>query len=178
VRGRAFSPYGLSKGFAWQVFRYRCAREGVALGKFVIPNPFGPFEEERFTSFLVRSWARGEKPVVKTPDYVRDNIHVGLLAGVYRNFAAAVARAETPLRKINPSGYAESQGDFTRRFSVEIGKRIPISCAFRLSVQSEFPEPKVRLNTDPAAALVPEWREGDAWDELADYYRRKYCVPT
>ncbi len=37
-----FSPYGLSKALTAQVFRYYCARAGIGLGKFVIPNPFGP----------------------------------------------------------------------------------------------------------------------------------------
>src|SRR5437016_9356921 len=50
---RAFSPYGLSKGLTWQVFRYYCRAAGVPLGKFVIPNPFGPWEEPRFTAYLM-----------------------------------------------------------------------------------------------------------------------------
>jgi nucleoside-diphosphate-sugar epimerase len=171
---RAFSPYGLSKGFTWQVFRYRCAKDGIALGKFVIPNPFGPFEEERYTAFLARSWTRGEKPVVKTPTYVRDNIHVGLLARAYRGFAESVAQGREPLSRLGPSGYAESQGDFTRRFARELGGRLQLPCEFRLSEQTEFPEPRERINTDPAAALVPGWDEAAAWDELAEYYRRRY----
>src|SRR5262249_9516191 len=36
----AFSPYGLSKGLTYQVFRYYAGRSGLTLGKFVIPNPF------------------------------------------------------------------------------------------------------------------------------------------
>ncbi len=174
---RAFSPYGLSKGFTWQVFRYQCARRGLRLGKFVIPNPFGPYEEERFTAFLVRSWARGEKPAVKTPAYVRDNIHVNLLAGAYRFFAAAVAGGAQPLMRLNPSGYAESQGEFTRRFASEMGKRLALPCAFDLKDQTEFPEPRERVNTDPAAEIVPGWDEVAAWDALAAYYRERYPAP-
>ena len=56
---RAFSPYGLSKHFSFEVFRFEAERVGVALGKFVIPNPFGPLEELRFTSYLAESGARG-----------------------------------------------------------------------------------------------------------------------
>ncbi|MCC6449790.1 MAG: NAD(P)-dependent oxidoreductase [Candidatus Aureabacteria bacterium] len=171
---RAFSPYGLSKGFTWQLFRYRCARAGFRLGKFVIPNPFGPYEEERFTSFLVRSWTRGEKPAVKTPAYVRDNIHVGLLARAYAKFAEETARGGDPVARLNPSGYAESQGDFTSRFAAEMERRLPFPCPFDLAEQVDFPEPRVRVNTDPAAALVPGWDEPAAWDELAAYYRRRY----
>ena len=44
-----FSPYGLSKALTAQVFRYYCNRAGLSLGKFVIPNPFGPYEEPSST---------------------------------------------------------------------------------------------------------------------------------
>jgi hypothetical protein len=46
----------------------------------VIANPFGPLEEPRFCAYLVKTWAAGQVPEVRTPLYVRDNIHVSLLA--------------------------------------------------------------------------------------------------
>src|SRR5262249_36188242 len=105
----AFSPYGLSKAFTSEVFRYLCGRHGVAFGRFVVPNPFGPMEDVRFTTSLVQSWQAGETPQVRTPGYVRDNIHVSLLARAYVRFAellpAGVCTVET-----GPSGYRESQG--------------------------------------------------------------------
>ncbi|MDD5556454.1 MAG: NAD(P)-dependent oxidoreductase [bacterium] len=171
---RAFSPYGLSKGLTFQLFRFHCGREGFALGKFVIPNPFGPYEEERFTTSLVKGWARGETPAVRTPDYVRDNIHVGLLAKAYVLFAGRTAAAGRGLLRLNPSGYAETQGEFTRRFAREMGKRLGLPCRFELKAQAEFPEPRIRTNTEPAAALVPGWDEGAAWDEAAEFYRTHY----
>ena len=50
-----FSPYGLSKALTAEMFAYYCERAGVGLGKFVIPNPFGPFEEPRFTAYLMKT---------------------------------------------------------------------------------------------------------------------------
>src|SRR5882672_9355262 len=76
----AFSPYGLSKGLTWQMFRYYCETARVPLGKFVLPNPFGPWEEPRFTSYLMTTWKSGKTAEVRTPSYVRDNCHVSLLA--------------------------------------------------------------------------------------------------
>ena len=35
---RAFSPYGLSKAFTWQMFRYYAQVRSMTLGKFVIPE--------------------------------------------------------------------------------------------------------------------------------------------
>jgi nucleoside-diphosphate-sugar epimerase len=57
---RAVSPYGLSKGLTSQMVGYYAELASFRLGKFVIPNPFGPYEEPRFTSYLVRSWQAGQ----------------------------------------------------------------------------------------------------------------------
>ena len=40
-----------------------------------------------------------------------------------------------------------------------------------LKKQVDFPEPRVRINTDPAEADVPDWDESSAWDDMARYYR-------
>ena len=91
---RAFSPYGLSKGLTWQVVRYWCAQLGLSAGKFVIANPFGPYEEPRFVAYLVGSWRSGSTAEVRTPRYLRDNIHVDLLALAYAKFVLDNAKTE------------------------------------------------------------------------------------
>jgi nucleoside-diphosphate-sugar epimerase len=168
-----FSPYGLSKSLTAQVFRYACAARRVPLGKFVIPNPFGPLEEPRFTQHLVRTWYEGRAAVVSTPLYVRDNIHVSLLARSYAAFVLAMQeRAE--FRRLGPSGYVESQGAFAERFARELRPRLGIPCALDLLTQKEFPEPRMRVNTDLPDAAALGWDESAAWDELAAYYRGQY----
>jgi UDP-glucose 4-epimerase len=170
---RAFSPYGLSKGLTSDVFKYYASVLGMGLGKFVIPNPFGPYEEPRFTSYLIKSWYHRETPVIKTPAYVRDNIHVSLLAKAYRHFAESLKERHRFVR-LNPSGYPESQGAFTERFAKEMRSRLKLACAVSFEEQRDFPEPKVRINTD---LLNPEelgWMENEAWDELASYYRKNF----
>jgi nucleoside-diphosphate-sugar epimerase len=167
---RAFSPYGLSKGLTFQVFRFYCAEADLPLGKFVIPNPFGPFEEPRFTAHLMKNWRDGKIAEVKTPDYVRDNIHVDLLAAAYVKFSAQAAAAQRPLLKTNPSGYAEKQGEFAQRVAREVKARTGWACELKLAKQEDFSEPLHRTNTEPAAKLVPEWDESKAWDGFADYY--------
>ena len=52
----------------------------MRLAKFVIANPFGPLEEPRFTAYLAREWLGGRSAVVRTPEYLRDNIGGGLCA--------------------------------------------------------------------------------------------------
>ncbi len=165
----AFSPYGLSKGLTWQLFRYYAQSRQISLGKFVIPNPFGPYEEPRFTHYLIKNWFAGKTPSVNTPVYVRDNIHVSLLAKVYVHFAATLADG---IRRINPSGYIEPQGSFAHRLACEMRERLGLKCAFELKAQSDFSEPRIRINTDVIDTKFPDWSERRAWDEIADFYQQ------
>ncbi len=166
---RAVSAYGLSKGLTTDVFKYFTSVMQMKLGKFVIPNPFGPYEEPRYTHFLMKTWKKGENPVLKNPAYVRDNIHVSLLAKAYVHFTHRLSDA--PLfEKFNPSGYRESLGAFTERFANEMRKRLSMPCRFELKKQTEFPEPKERVNTDSLNYAELKWNESTAWDELARYY--------
>lgn len=170
------SPYGLSKALTAEVFRFECARAGVGLGKFVIPNPFGAFEEPKFTAYLLKNWLAGKTPNCSSPAYVRDNIHVSLLARAYARFADHVP-AEGFVRT-NPSGYAESQGAFTLRLAREMCPRLGLPCPVELRTQVDFPEPRVRINTEPAEADFPGWDESAAWDEMARYYRELHAAPA
>jgi UDP-glucose 4-epimerase len=170
----AFSPYGLSKALSYQVFRYYTQSAGVALGKFVIPNPFGPHEEARFTAYLMRTWFAREPATVTSPEYVRDNIHVSLLAKAYAKFAADLSQGPG-LFKLAPSGYAESQGAFTLRLAAAMRERLTLACEVKLLPQTEFAEPRVRINTDPVDALALGWDAPRAWDEFAAFYTARFC---
>jgi nucleoside-diphosphate-sugar epimerase len=166
-----FSPYGLSKALTAEVFRYYCDRAGLILGKFVIPNPFGPYEEPRFTAYLMKNWLSGDTPACSSPAYVRDNIHVSLLAKSYVSFAQNLA--ESPrFTKFNPSGYVESQGAFTLRMAQEMRSRLNIPCLVELKKQTDFSEPRVRINTDVLDVDALGWDESTAWDDMAVYYQR------
>jgi UDP-glucose 4-epimerase len=131
---RAFSPYGLAKSLSWRYVRYYCEREGISLRKFVIPNPFGPYEEPRFTDYLIRSWYKGEQARVMTPRYVRDNIHVDLLAKAYAAYVGGCREPGTVLH-LSPSGYPEAQGAFAQRVAAAMVPRLGLACAVELSDQ-------------------------------------------
>lgn len=161
---RAFSPYGLSKGLTADAFAFHAHQTGRDLLKFVIPNPFGPYEEARFTSYLASSWLAGRRPRVAAPAYVRDNIHVSRLAKTYARF---VERGEG---RLAPTGYVETQEAFARRFARELEPRLGVACPLEIAEQTDFPEPVVRINTDRVD--VDDWSEPAAWDELASYYER------
>jgi UDP-glucose 4-epimerase len=165
------SPYGLSKALTTETFRYYCSRLELSLGIFVIPNPFGPFEEPRFTTYLIRSWYAGEIPCVRTPAYVRDNIHIDLLKRAYVKFAETFAG---PISRIAPSGYISTQGDFARRLAEAMAPRLQLPCPLELAHQTEFAEPRVRIGCDFLDHAALGHKEEAAWDELSAFYRRSY----
>ncbi|NGX57761.1 MAG: hypothetical protein K940chlam3_00655 [Chlamydiae bacterium] len=173
-QNHAFSPYGLSKFLTSELIEFECHRQGLPLGKFVIPNPFGPYEEERFTSWLIKNWFRGDKPQVKTPYYTRDNIHVTLLAKAYAHFVTQDPPAL--FFRLNPSGYISTQEAFTEKFAEKMTAYLQIPCEFSVYPQTEFSEPKVRVNTNPVDAEQFDWDEERAWRKLAEYYRNYYPV--
>jgi hypothetical protein len=145
---------------------------GLNLGKFVIPNPFGPFEEPRFCNYLIQSWFKGEVPTVRTPLYVRDNIHVDLMAAAYAAFAQQIP-SRRGVTRLNPSFYVESQGAFAHRFAAEMAPRLGVACPIVLLEQKEFGEPMVRINTDRTDGAAFGWNEKLAWDAEAEFYHRK-----
>ncbi len=169
----SFSPYGVSKALTSAVFEYTCAALGMRLGKFVIANPFGPFEEPRFTSYLARTWCAGETAGCRTPDYVRDNIHVSLLSKAYVSFAESLPDQPGFVR-YGPSGYAETQGAFAERFAAAMRPRLALPCTLLLQKQTEWGEPKERTNTDPVDTMALGFSEDAAWDELARWYRLRF----
>ncbi len=167
-----FSSYGLSKSLTAALFRYYCQALDLRLGKFVIPNPFGPFEDARFTAYLCQKWFASETASVRTPRYVRDNIHVSLLALAYRAFVENLAR-QPGYEQINPSGYVETQGAFAQRVAAAMQQRLGLSCELELAQQCDFDEPRIRINTDVLDEQQLKWSEPSAWDEFAAYYERR-----
>jgi len=52
----------------------------------------------------------------------------------------------------------------------EAAARLGLPCALELGVQSEFPEPPVRINTDLQDPAALAWDEAAAWDEFVAFY--------
>lgn len=167
---RAFSPYGLSKTLTAQVFRHWCTHYHVPFGKFLIANPFGPWEEPRFCAYLIKTWRAGESAEVRTPSYLRDNIHVDLLALAYASFVKRTIETGRSDR-FGPMGYIETQGTFTLRYAAEMRRRLGLDCSVKLLEQTDFSEPLARINVHPIDCEALGWSESNAWDSIADYYR-------
>lgn len=164
-----FSPYGLSKSLSSQICQYYGSVFKMNYGKFVIPNPFGSYEDPRFTSYLMKNWLKHQTPEVSTPDYVRDNIPVTLLALYYNFFCEQVK--EGKMKKISPSGIAGSQGHFTKLVSQEVAARLNFKCDFILKNQTDFREPMERINTDRVESIEKSFSPEKFWDSFVEYYR-------
>lgn len=164
----AVSPYGLSKGITSDIFSFLSAKNEIALKKFVIANPFGPYEEERFTTYLIKKWAKKERAIISYPRYIRDNIPVTLLSKIYQLFV------EDRLNglKITPSYYVETMKEFTNRFSKEISSRLLLKCEFDVVEQSHYKEPMIRHGIERNENII--WNEKSFWDTLAEYYQKFY----
>jgi UDP-glucose 4-epimerase len=98
-------------------------------------------------------------------------VHVSLLARAYARFAEDAASEADGYRKLNPSGYVSTQLEFAERCAHQLEPRLGVACAVESVEQREFPEPRVRVNTDPLDPIDLGWDESAAWDELAAYYR-------
>lgn len=169
----AITPYGRSKSLTTDAFRTECAKNQIPLGRFIIPNPFGPLEEQRFCHYLISCWAKKKTAKVQTPAYIRDNIHVGLLAWAYGQFCEGMMDSQVN-KDYRPSGYVETQGAFAERFAKEMHKRLLLDSPLELADQKDFAEPESRINADPVNGKSFNWSEDKAWDRLADYYAKAF----
>lgn len=169
----AFNKYGLSKTLTWEVFRYFGREVGLPVGKIIFPIVFGKYEDPKFVSYLVKSWLNHETPTVKTPKYIRDNINVTLLAKTYKWYLEEFESSGNP-KKFRPSGYVGSQGNFAKLVAKEMKPRLRVETPLNFFNQVEFPEPKIKKNTDSLDHKALGWDEKKAWDELAKYFLKIY----
>ncbi len=162
----AASPYGLSKALTNAAQRDLARAAGLGFGKFVIPAPFGPWEEGRLVWSLFQAWTKGRAAEILTPDYVRDHLPAPYLALAYA-WAAARICEDGGEQAFRPSGYVERVGDFAARVAGEVRARSDLACEIVEHAQAEFPEPRRRANSEP---LLDDAEEQPFWDIYVDYY--------
>lgn len=161
----SFSPYGTAKAETEKVIRPAAEAAGLAYAKFVIPNPFGPWEERRFQRLVMTRWSRGEAVHIDQPLYVRDNVPVDLLALAY--VAAVEGRFGGYCA---PSCYAGPVGQFFERMAREVSTRTGWDCALTLAESQVFAEPAARTNRTRLDTAALGWSETGFWDAYADHY--------
>jgi nucleoside-diphosphate-sugar epimerase len=161
----SFSPYGTSKAKTAEIVRAAAEAAGLAYAKFVIPNPFGPWEERRFQRLVMTRWSKGEGVHIDQALYVRDNVPVDLMALAYAatvegRFGAYCA----------PSCYAEPVGAFFERMARQVRARTGWACPLTLAETQVFAEPEARTNLTALDAEALGWSEAAFWDAYVDHY--------
>jgi UDP-glucose 4-epimerase len=163
----SFSPYGTSKARTAAVMRPAVEAAGLAYSKFVIPNPFGPWEERRFQRLVMTRWSKGEGVHIDQALYVRDNVPVDLVALAY------VATVEGQFGDYcAPSCYAEPVGAFFQRMAREVRARTGWACPLTLADAQTFVEPEARTNLTDLDTAALGWSGAGFWDAYVDHYRR------
>lgn len=161
----AFSPYGLSKTLTARAFQTEADKARLEMVKFVVPNPFGPYEARTFQRLVMGRWREGQPVRVSHPFYGRDNVPANLLAKVYARAATGALGAH-----VSPSLYAGPVGDFFERMARETRARTGWPCALALADSQQSSEPMERYNLQTIAPVDYGWSENGFWDDYAAYY--------
>ena len=162
----SFSPYGTSKAKTAEVMRPAVEGAGLAYAKFVIPNPFGPWEERRFQRLVMTRWSKGEGVHIDQALYVRDNVPVDLMALAYRATLEGAFGGYCA-----PSWYAEPVGAFFERMAREVRGRTGWACPLTLADAQVFVEPEARTNRTALDVAALGWSEAGFWDAYVDHYQ-------
>lgn len=162
--------YGLAKSLTWLAIEDAALDRQMAIGKFVIPHPFGALEKTGLVSHLINAWLEGRPGIVNHPQLARDLVHVDQLAQAYARFALALPTQAGVFRRA-PSGYRETLGDFAGRLARAMRPRLGRPCLVDSSKpQRLVGEPIVRQNTDIAFGDDSVWNYAKSWDLLAEFY--------
>lgn len=163
----AIGAYGLAKTLAFSAVRWTCEQQGVALSKFTIAHPFGPFEKAGLTSALLAAWAKGEAGLVARPRLVRDFVPVSALAQAYADMARTVS-AEGVRHRLTPSGFAEPVVAFVERLARAMRPRLGRPCAYIVDEPATpSAEPLRRVGIDRLAFLDCPAAIEALWDSYA-----------
>ena len=165
---KPFSPHGLIKQLTSQTTDFYAQQTGLHYSRFVIANPFGPLDNPKLIDYLCREWYAGKTPEIKTPLYVRDNIHVELLAKGFVYWLENMPLQE-PTSNFAPAGYISTMQDFVEKVAMEMRGRLSLDCAVRFAKQSDFSQPMVLVNDAPISHLFADWNEAQSWDALANH---------
>ena len=161
---RSFNPYSTSKTL---IYKKHCELFGEKnILKYVMPNPFGPLEPPKFTDYLLKNWAKEKTPIVNTPNYIRDNVPIDLLAKHF-TFIVTQSVPEMP-KKVYPSKYIESVGAFANRYVQNLNLRNGSNFEVVCVRQHEYIEPRIRVNTDFCEDVVQDWSEVQSWDLIIE----------
>ena len=161
--------YAFSKKVTFLALRSLCEQYGLTCQRFVITNPFGPYEDTKFCFHLMNSILKKNDFLIKTPFYTRDMIQVDLLAKLYAN--AFLDLNGENLVEFRPSQYSMKIFEFAELFISEISKY----CGYKISIikgnQKTFNEPEILINDINYGKYNCFYETKEFWNDYFYYYR-------
>ena len=169
-----FSSYGIAKKKVGDLVSQRCSEAGLLFWRQVIPNPIGPFDNFKLLQYVFERWSNGQTPVITTPDLVRDNIPVVLLAKDYLRLIEEIRLGQGGIS--NPSGWACTVKDLVNRAAAEWRLQTAQVTPIRLEPQCTQ-QPQTLVNTDPIWDRNPNWSERPFWSSvMAEHLPNSHLV--
>lgn len=165
---RPIGMYAVAKTAVGGVWSERARQLGLPVSEFTIANPFGPLEEPRLVSYLVRSWQSGVTPTLKAPEWVRDNLPAPLLAASYADVVEAAAVGL--VQRVTPSHTVVSNLEFARLIGSEFASRWGFCCPVDRTAEHLTAEPRVRVGVNRLAWSQVPSSVTTFWDQYADFY--------
>tara|TARA_Y100000589_G_C27188297_1_gene643611 strand:- start:1421 stop:2332 length:912 start_codon:yes stop_codon:yes gene_type:complete len=138
------TPYSLSKSMGW-TYISNLFNE-FKLVKYLLPNPFGELESERFTHSLLKSLLTGTDFFLKEPYLIRDNIPVNFVLDFYKeNIELEFKKDNINKLIISPSYFKETNLEFAKRVINKVLEIYP-SLKYKLIVSDNDYSNKVSGN--------------------------------
>lgn len=163
--------YALSKKTSYTIVKHLALSMGLKFIRFVIPNPFGPFEDKKLCFHLTKSLVEGNDFIVKTPDYVRDMIHIENLAEIYVKQISQ--SSEKSFKECRPSEYRMKIFDFAKLLTLKYNRFHNTEHEIGKIKQEIFNEPLELLNSEFNSASRKSKDNDDLWRNYFGYYSKE-----
>jgi len=164
-----FSPYGLVKRLTTQTTTFYGTHFGMHVSSFVIPNPFGPLDNPKLIHYLSTEWSANRIPSIRTPEYIRDNIPITLLALGFVHWVEQCP-STVGVSSFKPSGYISTMEDFIQRVAQVFRGATSWECVVDIEPQTDFSQPMKLVNDVPLMGLFQSWNEQVFWDSLIEQH--------
>ena len=161
--------YALSKKISFLCIRELCANYGLGFSRFVISNPFGPYEDAKFCYHLVHNILAGKKFDVQSPYYVRDMIHIGHLSESYVMLVKNSIDGDIT-DELRPSEYPMRMIDFAALLCKKINHYYGIDYELGFCEQKKYDEPLVLVNNNNIRSDLYSYNESSQWNRYFQYY--------
>ena len=158
-----FEAHGMAKKETTQMFLTYSST--LPIRRFIIPNPVGTFDNMRLLEYLHTSWSKGERPHIRYPDNIRDNIPISFLRKRYADFIVESGIYTAP------SGWIQSNQTFVQKVASELRARFSYEATSIFGPQADALQPIRLHNTQPMPTMHDE---STFWDSLCEHYSVRF----